>query len=101
MTSPRLAGRAWIGSPAESSGAQVALAAFGVRDAAIGRGAAGPLGGGGDARPWLPAGGAADGTALAAPFSRRDDLPALAALASMGLAVGSIALGLWLQEALD
>jgi hypothetical protein len=95
--SPRLAGRAWVGPAADTAGAQVGLAAFGVRDAALGFGAAWALGGGEPARAWVLAGVASDAVDLAATFRRRSDLPSLAAYGSMSLAVTSIALGLWLQ----
>jgi hypothetical protein len=99
VAAPRLAGRAWIGAAADSPGAQVALAAFGVRDAVIGVGAAWALGGGENAGPWMLAGVASDAVDLAATAGRRDHLPTIAALGSMSLAVSSIALGLWLRGA--
>jgi hypothetical protein len=99
--SPRLAGRAWVGPAAEAAGAQVGFAAFGVRDAALGFGAAWALGGGEPARRWMLAGVASDAIDLAATFRHRSEIPAPAAYASMALAVGSIALGVWLQRKVD
>ena len=100
VVAPRQAGRAWIGS-ASTPGTQVALAAFGVRDAALGVGAAWALGGGEGARPWIIAGVVSDAVDLSATVRNRDGLPTAAALGSAALATTSIALGLWLQSALD
>jgi hypothetical protein len=102
LAAPSLAGGAWLGrGAARSVGTQVAVAALGARDVAIGLGAAWALGGGTGARPWLLAGAFADAVDLAVTARHRDSLPPAAVLGVGALAGGSAAFGLWLQRALD
>ncbi len=94
VVAPTTAGRAWVGGDAGRPGARVIAAAFGVRDLALGLGAAYSLGLGYGARPWLLAGVAADGVDLLATLRAREQLPRVAATGSAALASASIALGL-------
>jgi hypothetical protein len=100
---PTLAGATWVGRGAAAPEARVLAIAFGVRDLAIGMGAAWALGGGGagGARPWLVAGTVADAVDFYATVSHRDRLPRAAVLGAGALGASSAALGLYLQARLD
>lgn len=98
---PGPAGRAWVGAGATRPDARVLGVAFGIRDLAIGAGAAWALGGGENARPWILAGLASDVADLAVTHRHRHDLPAVASAGARSLAVASIAAGLYLLAALD
>jgi hypothetical protein len=99
---PTLAGATWVGRGSAAPEARVLAMAFGVRDLAIGAGAAWALtGGAGGARPWLVAGAVSDAVDFYATMSHRDRLPRAAVMGAGALGASSAALGLYLQARLD
>jgi hypothetical protein len=101
VAAPSAAGATWVGRGAASPEARVLAIAFGVRDLAIGLGAAWALGGGGRARPWLLAGALSDAADFYATTSHRDQLPAFAVAGAGALGASSALLGLYLVTQLD
>lgn len=93
---PGRAGAGWIGDVSRRPGAQVALAAVGARDVALGLGTAWAVGGGDGAKPWLLASAGADMVDLLATLRHRDALSTGAVIGVGVLAGGSAAAGLWL-----
>ena len=98
---PTLAGATWVGRGAAAPEVRVLALAFGVRDLALGAGAAWALGGGGRARPWLLAGAVSDLVDVYATTSHRHRLPPLAVAGAGALGVSSTLAGFYLQAKLD
>jgi hypothetical protein len=101
VAAPGLAARAWIGADGSRQSVAVLARAFGARDGAIGLGV---LRGGGPAlgaRPWVRAGVLADAADLVATLRARDSLPAFQVAGVALIAGGSVAIGLWLDRAVD
>jgi hypothetical protein len=98
---PERSGRAWIGEVGRRPGAGVLTTGLGARDLAIGAGIATALRRGHGANAWLRAGVLADAADLVATVRARHDLPPLAVAGVGLLAGGSVALGLWIQSAVD
>jgi hypothetical protein len=98
---PGRAGARWIGRLSRRPGAQVALAAVGARDVALGAGAAWSVSGGGGAKPWLLACAGSDLADLLATLGHRDALSRGAVVGVAALAGGSAAAGVWLARELD
>jgi hypothetical protein len=96
----RVAG-GWVGDVADKPEGQVLVAGLGARDAALGLGALRALANGHGAPDWIRAGMIADVADLVAALKARDSLPPLAIPAIVALAGGSLALGAWLQAAVD
>jgi hypothetical protein len=98
ILAPRLSTAMWLGLHAMSPAAKILTRALGARDAGLGAAVLAQLDGGGDTRPLLIAGIAADSTDLVATLLARDHLPRLAvplivAAAGSGIALGAMALG--------
>ena len=98
---PERAGAGWLGQDASRPATQVAISALGVRDLAIGVGAAYAAGQGHGAGPWLRAGILADAIDFAATLRARDHLPPIAVVGVGALAAGSALVGVWLSRELD
>jgi len=96
----RVAG-GWVGAVADKHEGQVLVVGLGARDAALGLGALRALSAGHGAPDWIRAGMIADAADLVAAVRARDSLPPLAIPAVVALAGGSLALGAWLQSAVD
>lgn len=96
----RVAG-GWVGDVADKPEGQVLVVGLGARDAALGLGALRALSAGHGAPDWIRAGMIADAADLVAAVRARDSLPPLAIPAVVALAGGSLALGAWLQSAVD
>ncbi|MBA3406885.1 MAG: hypothetical protein H0U06_02305 [Solirubrobacterales bacterium] len=96
----RVAG-GWVGAVADKPEGQVLVVGLGARDAALGLGALRALSAGHGAPDWIRAGMIADAADLVAAVRARDTLPPLAIPAVVALAGGSLALGAWLQSAVD
>jgi len=92
---------AWVGGPGERPGGRVLAVAMGARDLAIGLGVLRSLGSSHGASAWIRAGVLADTADLVATLRERDELPTVAVPVVAAMAAGSVALGLWLQNALD
>ena len=90
----------WIGAAADGAGGRVIAQAMGARDLAIGLGALRAAGKGRGARPWVLAGMLADAADMVATLRARGALPPAAPLVA-AIAGGSVALGAWLQRAVD
>lgn len=93
LAAPRLSAPVWVGRKGLTPAAKLFTRALAARDIAIG---AGTLAGG-ELRPWVLAGMAADATDLLATILERDDLPPTAiplvvATAGLGVAAGAYAL---------
>ena len=101
VVAPRVFAGGWVGGAARKPGGQVLAAALGARDVAIALGALRSLRAGHGAGPWLRAGVLADLVDLVATLRARDSLPPLAGPGVAALAGGSVALGAWLQSAVD
>jgi hypothetical protein len=101
VAAPRLAARAWIGADGSRASVGVLARAFGARDGAIGLGVLRAVGTGHGARPWVRAGVAADAADLVATLRARDSLPAPRVFGVALIAGGSVAIGLWLDRAVD
>jgi hypothetical protein len=101
LAAPGLGARLWIGPDGDRRAVGVLAAAFGARDGAIGLGVLRAVGSGYGARPWVRAGVLADTVDLVATLRRRGALPGLAVAGVPLIAGGSIAIGLWLDRALD
>jgi hypothetical protein len=100
MLAPGAVAGAWVGDPAERPGGRVLAIAMGARDLAIGLGTLGAAGRRcGPA--WIRAGMLADAADLVATLRTREALPAPAVPATVTVAAASVALGAWLQHALD
>ena len=101
VVAPERTTATWIGSDAARPGTQVVATAMGVRDLALGAGAAAALWRGDGARPWVRAGAVADVVDLVATLRAREHLPRLAVAAVGLLAAGSAVLGAYLQTVVD
>jgi hypothetical protein len=101
VTAPGPAARAWIGADGDRQSVGVLARAFGARDGAIGLGVLRAVGAGYGARPWVRAGVLADTADLVATLRARDSLPALQVAGVAAIAAGSVAIGLWLDRAVD
>ena len=101
VAAPGTAARAWIGADGDRESVGVLARAFGARDGAIGLGVLRAIGAGHGARPWVRAGVAADAADLVATLRARDSLPALQVFGVALIAGGSVAVGLWLDRAVD
>ena len=86
---------------ADTTGARVLSAGFGVRDMAIGAGLARALMTGGPAREWLLAGAFTDAADLTATLAARHSLPRFGVLSAGALAATGMVAGLWAARALD
>jgi len=98
---PGRAGAGWVGEVSDRPGAQVALAATGARDVALGLGTAWAAGEKGGARPWLLASAGSDLIDLLATLRHSGALNRNAVIGVGALAGGSAAVGLWLASELD
>jgi hypothetical protein len=101
VAAPGPAARAWIGADGDRESVRVLARAFGARDGAIGLGVLRAVGAGHGARPWVRAGVVADAADLLATVRARDSLPALQVAGVALIAGGSVAIGLWLDRAVD
>jgi hypothetical protein len=101
MVVPGTIAGGWVGGVADRREGQALAVAVGARDVALALGALRALSAGHGAGPWLRGGMLADAADLVATLRARDALPALAAPAVAALAGGSLALGAWLQGAVD
>jgi hypothetical protein len=101
VAAPSLLAGAWVGSPADHAGGRALAVGLGGRDVAIALGALAALGRRRGARAWLRAGVVADLADLVATLRNRDELPPLAVPGVVALAGASVALGLYLQRAVD
>ena len=97
---PGRVGAGWIGDVSERPGTQVALAAVGARDVALGAGTALAAGGKGGAKAWLLASAGSDVVDLLATLRHREALSPAAVIGVGALAGGSAAAGLWLASRL-
>ena len=97
---PARAGAGWIGRDGQRRSVQALTSALGIRDLAIGAGAASALFDGGDVHRWIRAGVASDAVDLVATLRARDDIPGTAVLGVAVVATGSAALGAWLHARL-
>src|SRR5688500_12688437 len=75
IAAPSKAAAGWLGDAGRHPATGTAMMALGVRDLALGLGAAWALGGGESSRPWMLAGTLADAVDLAATLRFRDDMP--------------------------
>jgi hypothetical protein len=101
VAAPGLAARTWIGADGSRESVGVLARAFGARDGAIGLGVLRAVGAGYGARPWVRAGVLADAADLVATLRARESLPAPRVLGVALIAGGSVAIGAWLDRALD
>lgn len=101
VLAPRRAVSGWVGRDADRPSVQALTAALGIRDLALGVGAAGALWRGDGARVWLRAGTAADLVDFVATVRARDGLPRLGVCGVGLLAASSAALGAYLQAVVD
>lgn len=101
VAAPGPAARAWIGADGDRASVGVLARAFGARDGAIGVGVLRAVAAGHGARPWVRAGVVADAADLVATLRARDSLPALQVAGVALIAAGSVAIGLWLDRAVD
>jgi hypothetical protein len=102
LLAPRPLLAPWLGASVPRTTAKVTGRALGGRDLALGAGTAWTLTHGGDARPWILAGGAADAVDAAATLLAGRRLPVtgrcLVATAAAGSALSSVALSLLLPR---
>jgi hypothetical protein len=98
---PATVAGAWVGAPVDRPGGRVLAVAMGARDVGIGLGMLSAVRRRRGARPWVRAAMLADAADLVATLRARDQLPPLAVPAVAAMAAGSVALGAWLQLALD
>lgn len=101
MLAPAWAGRRWIGRDAESPAVTVFTRALGARDLALGAGALAALARGQSVRPWALGALIADATDAVATALVRDELPARAGAASLGVAASAAAQDAWIAAKLD
>lgn len=86
---PGLAGRLWLGSDAETTGAKVALRALGIRDVALGAGLLMAIEKREPARNWVAAAAAADAIDAAATLIAWGRLPRAGRALVLALAASS------------
>jgi hypothetical protein len=101
VAAPGLVARGWVGGVAGKPGARTIAIGFGGRDIAIAVGALAAIQDGSGAAPWVRAGMIADAADLLGTLRARDSLPSLAVPVVVVMAGGSVAVGAWLQSALD
>jgi hypothetical protein len=101
VAAPGAVAGGWVGGVADKREGQALAIGLGARDVALGAGALRALSAGYGAGGWVRAGMLADAADLVATLRARHRLPALAVPAVVALAGGSVALGAWLQAALD
>lgn len=100
FVAPRQAGRRWVGDEVDHAGTRMAMRGLGARDVAIGAGLLAALERDGATHRWLEAGAVADLGDAAAVVIARDERPAGIVLATLAVAGGAAALGLWLRQRL-
>lgn len=97
FVAPRQAARRWIGDEVDHAGTRMAMRGLGARDVAIGAGLLAAIEHGRGARHWLEAGAVADLGDAAAVVIARDERPAGIVVATLAVAGGAAALGVWLR----
>ncbi len=98
---PRRTGTPWIGEPAEDPGGQLAVAALGARDLALGVGTVWALSGRKrDPRPWVIASAAGDFSDLLLVLRHRKGLEPASAVGTAVMAGTAAAAGAWLASEL-
>lgn len=100
FVAPRQAARRWVGDVVDHAGTRMALRGLGARDVALGAGLLASLEAAGPTHRWLEAGAVADLADAAAVVIARDERPAGIVVATLGIAGGAAALGLWLRQRL-
>jgi len=101
MATPGVVAGGWVGGVADRPEGQALAIGLGARDVGLALGALRALGAGYGAGGWIRAGMLADAADLVATLRARDGVPALAVPVVVALAGGSVALGAWLQAAVD
>lgn len=101
FAAPATAARSWLGDAVDDAGTRMATRGLGARDVALGVGTLVALRDDGPVRPWLDAGVAADLADATAAVLARGERPAGAIGATLAVAGGAAAAGLWLRRALD
>lgn len=100
FVAPRQAARRWIGDDVDRTGTRMAVRGLGARDVALGAGLLAALEDGATTDRWLEAGAVADLADAAAVLLARDERRAGAVLATVAVAGGAAALGIWLRQQL-
>ncbi|MBW3621663.1 MAG: hypothetical protein KY461_15575 [Actinobacteria bacterium] len=100
FVAPRQAARRWIGDEVDRAGTRMALRGLGARDVALGVGLLAALEDGSATDRWLEAGAVADLADAWAVLLARDERPTDVVVATLGVAGGAAALGLWLRRRL-
>jgi hypothetical protein len=101
MAAPGAVAGGWVGGVADRREGQALAIGLGARDMGLALGALRALGAGHGAGGWVRAAMLADAADLVATLRARDSLSGLAVPAVVVLAGGSLALGAWLQAAVD
>lgn len=100
FVAPRQAARRWVGDEVDETGTRMALRGLGARDVALGAGLLASLEDGASTDRWLEAGAVADLADAAAVVLARDERPTEVVLATLAVAGGAAAAGLWLRRRL-
>lgn len=101
FVAPAVSARTWLGDGVDDPGTRMAIRGLGARDVALGVGTLAALEADAPVHRWLEAGAAADlGDAAAAVLARRDRPPGVVA-ATLAVAGGAAALGIWLRGAVS
>lgn len=100
FAAPRTAARLWLGGDV-SAGTALLARGLGARDMAIGVGQLVTLDNGGDVRPWIEAGVAADTADATATLLGRRELETRTVVGTATIALGAAAAGLALRQALS
>jgi hypothetical protein len=100
FVAPRQAARSWLGDAVDDAGARMGVRGLGARDVALGAGLLAAIEDGGSPDRWLEAGAVADLADAAAVLMAREERPTAIVAATLAVAGGAAALGLWLRDRL-
>ncbi len=101
FAAPATAGRSWLGDDVDLAGTRMATRGLGARDVALGVGTFTAAHTGAPVRTWLEASAAADLADATAAILARDERPAAVVWATVAVAGGAAAAGLWLRRSVE